>query len=58
VKFPHLDMIDAALKFEEENPAWPMNWRKVVAAIRVQAFIDLEPLMKEPAIPPVDTLDA
>jgi hypothetical protein len=58
VKFPHLDMIDAALKFEEENPTWPMNWRKVVAAIRVQAFIDLEPLMKEPALPPVDTLDA
>jgi hypothetical protein len=51
-------MIDAALKFEEENPTWPMNWRKVVAAIRVQAFIDLEPLMKEPALPPVDTLDA
>jgi hypothetical protein len=57
MRFPHLEQLDALLAFHEANPQWPITL-KSLAAIRVQAFIDLEPLMKEPAIPDVSELDA
>lgn len=57
MKFRHLAMLDELLAFLEANPGFPVTI-KPLSAIRVQAFIDLEPLMREPAIPPVDEVDA
>jgi hypothetical protein len=57
VKFPHLIELDRIIKFYEDNPGYPMTL-KPLYALRVQAFIDLEPLMKDAPIPSVEELDA
>lgn len=57
MNFPFLQRLDDIIRTAEENNGWAVTL-KTLYSLRAQAFLELEPLMRPPPLPPVDEVDA